>query len=63
MGLNSIDRRDVPAYRLVPPTEEEIALAGVADTQLPDDTDWAALYPEGESETRGDQSPASTDLT
>ena len=38
-------RRDVDAYRRVPPTTEEGALAALNDTTaLGDDTDWGALY-------------------
>jgi hypothetical protein len=39
-------RRDVVAYAGAPPTEEEIALAGIAPPwdDLADDTDWDALY-------------------
>jgi hypothetical protein len=37
--------RDVEAYRRVPPTQQEGALADRADTTgLNDDTDWEALY-------------------
>ena len=42
-------RRDIAAYRRVPPTAAEMALADLADTTgLDDDTDWEALYPEEE---------------
>jgi len=38
-------RRDVQAYLRVPPTQQERALAELADTTgLSDDTDWEALY-------------------
>jgi hypothetical protein len=38
-------RRDVQAYRRVPPTQDERALAEFAETaSLGDDTDWEALY-------------------
>jgi hypothetical protein len=38
-------RRDIAAYRLTPPTDDEVALAELAGTsQLEDVTDWAALY-------------------
>jgi hypothetical protein len=38
-------RRDVDAYRRVPPTAEERAAADLNDTAaLHDDTDWEALY-------------------
>jgi hypothetical protein len=39
-------RRDIAAYRRVPPTQAEMPLAEIADTDLDDDTDWEALYPE-----------------
>jgi hypothetical protein len=40
-------RRDIAAYRRVPATEEEVAIASLAATaDLDDDTDWEALYPE-----------------
>ncbi len=40
-------RGDIAAYRRVPPTQAEIDLALLADnSQLADDTDWDALYPE-----------------
>jgi hypothetical protein len=42
-------RRDLAAYRAVPPTDAEMALADLADAQLDDDTDWEALYPENGS--------------
>jgi len=39
-------RRDVQAYRAVPPTDEEIAFASTqADaSDIDDDTDWDAIY-------------------
>jgi hypothetical protein len=38
-------RRDIAAYRANPPTDDEMALAELADTGLlGDDTDWEALY-------------------
>jgi len=39
-------RRDVVAYSGTPPTEDEIALAGITPTwdDLADETDWDALY-------------------
>lgn len=38
-------RRDIAAYRATPPTDDEMALAELADTGLlGDDTDWEALY-------------------
>lgn len=41
-------RRDVAAYAITPPTDEEIALAAVTPTwdAIADDTDWDALYPD-----------------
>jgi hypothetical protein len=40
-------RRDVAAYRRIPPTAPETAIAPVADASgLADETDWEALYPE-----------------
>lgn len=40
-------RRDIAAYRRMPTTEGEMALADFADTSgLDDDTDWEALYRE-----------------
>lgn len=40
-------RGDIEAYRRVPPTGSELAIAALADTSgLTDDTDWEALYPE-----------------
>ncbi len=41
-------RRDVEAYRRLPPTPDEQALADLGDTsKLYDDTDWEALYAAG----------------
>ncbi len=37
-------RKDVEAYRRMPPTEEEDALAMVEQPPLDDDTDWESLY-------------------
>jgi hypothetical protein len=38
-------RRDVAAYRQLPPTTAEVELAGLTDTAaLADDTDWESLY-------------------
>lgn len=38
-------RRDIAAYRDSPPTDDEMALAELADTGLlGDDTDWESLY-------------------
>ena len=38
-------RRDLAAYRRVPPTDAELEIALLAQTAaLDDDTDWAALY-------------------
>ena len=43
-------RRDIAAYRRIPPTAAEAAIALLADTSaLSDDTDWEALYPEVEN--------------
>lgn len=43
-------RRDIAAYRRVPPTDDEIELAFLAaTTTLDDDTDWEALYGEDEA--------------
>jgi hypothetical protein len=40
-------RRDITAYRRVPPTETEIEIALLADTAgVADDTGWEALYAE-----------------
>jgi hypothetical protein len=40
-------RRDITAYRRVPPTDAEIEIAVLADTAgVADDTDWEALYAE-----------------
>jgi len=40
-------RRDIAAYRRVPPTAPETAIALHGDASgLPDETDWEALYPE-----------------
>ena len=40
-------RADVAAYRRLPPTQAENALAGLADgSGVADDTDWEALYPD-----------------
>lgn len=41
-------RRDVAAYRRVPQTEAEVALALLAAARLDDDTDWEAIYAEAE---------------
>lgn len=42
-------RRDITAYRDVPPGEVEDELAWLADTDgLADDTDWEALYADRE---------------
>lgn len=38
-------RRDIAAYRAMPSTDEELALAELSgEGLLDDDTDWAALY-------------------
>ena len=43
-------RRDIAAYRRIPPTGSEPAIALLADTSsLADDTNWEALYPEIEN--------------
>jgi len=40
-------RRDIDAYRRVPPTDTDLLVALQADTSgLADDTDWEALYPD-----------------
>jgi hypothetical protein len=40
-------RRDIAAYRRIPPTAPETAIALLADVRgLPDEIDWEALYPE-----------------
>jgi hypothetical protein len=42
-------RRDIAAYRRVPPTDDDADLAFLAaTTALDDETDWGALYPEDE---------------
>lgn len=46
MGL----RRDIAAYRRIPPSAADVDLALLADTSgLADETDWEALYPEAEN--------------
>jgi len=42
-------RRDVAAYRRVPPTEAEVELALLAAARLDDDTDWETIYAESEA--------------
>jgi hypothetical protein len=37
-------RRDIAAYRRVPPTRAESEIAALADSALLDETDWEALY-------------------
>ena len=38
-------RRDIGAYRTLPPTDGDVALALLADSSgLDDETDWEALY-------------------
>ena len=37
-------RRDIEAYRRMPPTDDEMALALLEDRPVLDDTDWEALY-------------------
>jgi len=40
-------RRDIAAYRRIPPTAPETAIALLGDASgLADETDWEALYPE-----------------
>lgn len=41
-------RKDIAAYTGVPPTEEAVALAATVPprSDLADDTDWEALYPD-----------------
>ncbi len=42
-------RRDIAAYRQVPPTGPEVAIALQAGTSgLADETDWEALYPDNQ---------------
>jgi hypothetical protein len=42
-------RRDIVAYRRLPPTDDEVDLAFLAaSSALDDQTDWEALYPEDE---------------
>ena len=39
-------RRDIEAYRRIPPTDEEIAIAAAGYRGgLEDDTDWEGLFP------------------
>ena len=38
-------RRDIIAYRRLPPTTEEIELALLPQPGLEDDTDWESLFP------------------
>ncbi len=43
-------RRDIAAYRRIPPSAPEAEIAVLADTSgLADETDWEALYPEVEN--------------
>jgi hypothetical protein len=42
-------RRDVAAYRRVPPSDAEVALSLFGGATLDDDTDWEALYDENEA--------------
>jgi hypothetical protein len=37
-------RHDIAAYRCIPPTDEELALADFGPRELLDDSDWEALY-------------------
>jgi hypothetical protein len=39
-------RRDVAAYRRVPPTDAEIELSLLTETAFLDDTDWESIYAE-----------------
>ncbi len=39
-------RRDIAAYRRTPPTGAEMALADITASDLDDETDWEAVYPE-----------------
>lgn len=43
-------RHDIAAYTGTPPTEEEVALAAITPSRrdLTDETDWEALYADGE---------------
>lgn len=43
-------RGDIAAYTGAPPTDDEIALGTITPTwsDLGDETDWDALYPDGE---------------
>ena len=46
MGL----RRDIAAYRRIPPYAPDADIAQLADTSgLADETDWEAVYPEAET--------------
>ncbi len=52
MTLNTAERlrRDIAAYRRIPPSSPEADIALLADTSgLADETDWEALYPEVEN--------------
>ncbi len=43
-------RRDIAAYRRIPPSAPEADIAVLADASgLADETDWEALYPEVEN--------------
>ena len=45
-------RRDIAAYRRVPPTGSEDRIAQLAATNgLDDETDWEALYPDAETDS------------
>ena len=37
-------RRDIAAYRGIPPTDDELELALLAPPTLDDETDWETLY-------------------
>jgi hypothetical protein len=40
-------RADIAAYRRMPPTQDEVALASLGNTGgLDDETDWEALHPD-----------------
>lgn len=44
-GKPAVLRQDIAAYRAVPPTDEELAIAELAEAgRLDDGTDWATVY-------------------
>lgn len=44
-------RRDIAAYRRVPPTDSELRIGRLGATNsLADETDWEAVYPETETD-------------